>query len=297
MAVLASITPDGVGPPRGPDDAAKRSRPARRGWTPTDWMDAITRLGLRGTEAAIMTAAVRWADWATGFSIRPSIETWAEAAGCDPRTAQRAIRRLEKKGLLVCVYRSKGNKKASEYAFGFMPDEAFKPTIPTPAQPESHPGNPSISPRQSVQFTPADCHPNNHTNHQKHQSNGSEEEVASSVDGWMAKPPSEEPVDEKAVIRKVLLQHGVSGPNLDLLANAEDITPEAIASEFADIRSDVKVRKASAVLVERLAARFGVTLKRRLALPAKSLDTIAKLDAMRRRSSGFLDSEDRRTLK
>lgn len=296
MGVLATISPAGVASPRSPANAAKPPHSLRQGWTPTDWMDAVTRLGLRGTEAAVMTAAVRWVDWATGGSIRPSIETWAEAAGCHPRTAQKAIKRLVEKGVLVCTFRSKGNRKASEYAFGFTPDSPPKRPDSSTSRPQSHPGNPSISPRQTVEFTPAECHPNNHTNHQKQQSNGIGAEASSAVDGWMAKPSSEEPVDQKTEIRRVLRQCGVSGPNLDLLANAKGITPEVIASEFADIRSNAMVRKASAVLVARLALDFNVTLKRGLAVSDQTLKTIAKLEAMRRRSSGFFDSEDRRTL-
>lgn len=126
-------------------------------------MEAIRGTGTKGAERAVMQAAIRWAG--TDGRLWPSAENWAAVAGVTVRTLQRALRRLEARGLVNCIRRSSGGaNQTSVYLivpFVANPDTTSgSDPAKVSATPTQGQGSTNGEPRQLRPETPTAATPN-----------------------------------------------------------------------------------------------------------------------------------------
>lgn len=214
------------------------------------------------------------------LEVWPSVKTLAARTNLAERTVRNALRALEKSEVIRRVHESRGGIDKNGHGLSNRWRLTFVEALENPATiagldaPE--PGNPRPSTRQIPPENPATIagKPSIHNSPKNSPSFRKPfRSLPSEMVGW----------DEAPDARTMLVQLGVRGEYLDLLADAPGVTPEQIGREWNAIADDRGVRNKSAVLVRRLAQLSGVEIHKRTPLPADTLSAIGRIEANRRR--------------
>lgn len=247
------------------------------------YLDAAGASPTKGAERAMLLAAARWVN--TADELFPRLDTWSRLAGFDVRSGRRALRALERKGLLQVVVRggrqAGGSGGSTRYrlvlpGFTRIPDKVSGITPETAnADPGQHARNPGrdVRPRRTPRPAIPDrvsAEPSMHLSSEP--TNGTMGDAAvSSPTGCMDASPGQ-------ALPAALFAAGIRGPNLHRLAGSPSLTVDLVEREVRNLRADRSVRNVGAVLAGRLAG-----------VAAVALTSSPKLDPALRRGIGQLE--------
>jgi hypothetical protein len=241
-------------------------------------MDAIDAdKALDKSEVNILRAMLKFADKVTG-ECRPGVQTLASNTRMSVRGVQCVLRRLEAKGRLIVLFKSRGgvgrksgrgipnkwrlNLVAPSVSGGHPADSTTpQQTAPNPAanstNPAGHSDNPAannVEPRSGCggRAMESAIHQPVEAAIEQPCWDGS---LALGMDGKERRP------DKRAALRQALVACGVSGAFLEALANST-LTPEDVRREWATIRDRPEIARKPAMLVYRLKAKAGIEVSR-----------------------------------
>lgn len=296
----------------------RRSRPAPIFATASR---AVGGSGLDRNEKAILRALLQWWNPRTG-ELWPSMRSIADATGFSVRGVQKIIRRLERHGVLVKVLKPNADGQRAgmlrtnvfRIEFGMLgptPQVASREALPrlgshtkaTDATPPVE-TRPEITIHEATDLKIVSFISGDACAAVSPRTTGQQTPERRSSEAYKQEPTTEVPIAPKAqegesfgcrewmhaadqpdlehARRVALIRAGVRGAVLHKLAMSTLISPAIVASELRRTLLDRTCRNTSAVLVSRLAAIAGITLRRPEGLNAERSKLLGFLERRRR---------------
>lgn len=254
------------------------------------WIQAIGRTSLASREKSVLQALLSWIDFDNGEAW-PSVQSVADAATLSVRTVQFAYGTLEDEGVLTYVRKSRGGPRQTHHIkihFNVLNDLS---RAEDPSEPQAPCETSNDQPQTVFTATPKPAltngagdsgEPSIHLSRKQLRRSGENAEKSSAGTRWMDGPERNADVG----VREALVDAGIRGANLDLLARASALTADIVYSEFRSVSADPGVRNCAAVLTKRLAQIAGVDLRSRPLVPQSTLNAAVAIEGMRRNLGG-----------
>ena len=261
--------------------------------------EAIERLSLSCPESAVMNALLNWTNQ-EDLTCYPSVPRIARRARLTDRGVRKILRRLEDKGAIVALIKSKGGRRAdgrgksSTYRL-MLPGIGNEPNPERSAGLDAtlhdrQPGTPRASTRNASATNPerrsgeASMHPSREVPSQASPIArvGADPNGNTFDDRMHACPGPRQDTHEPKRLRSVLAACGIKGTNLERLAASENLTPEHVVSTRNRLAASGRCRDLAAVLTKVLEDDAGIDLNVAHSLPAATIAAHAFIEQLRR---------------